>query len=192
VDWKKNRFTVWAQKTKRRRVVPIAPELLPILSDALADAPDGEPLLVHGLVAQNVWRDFGVIRKRAGVAKYAKWCHTLRKNRESDWMAAGFPFYVVIEWMGHSDEVARQHYLRVNEADINEAAKSPIAGNLTQLLTQLAVSEASEVREPEPQTLKLADFRKKAGEGIRTLDVQLGNRPGLPRFWRGSCLLSAS
>src|SRR5690606_34491614 len=112
--------------------------------------------------------------KRAGIAPYAKWCHTLRKNRESDWMAAGFPFHVVVEWMGHSDEVARQHYLRVNDADIDAAARTPIAGNLTQLLTQLAVSEGSDEGEPEPQVLKLADFRKKAGDGIRTHDVQLG------------------
>ena len=32
----------------------------------------------------------------------------------------------------------------------------------------------AEVEEAEPQVLKLADFKKKAGEGIRTLDVQLG------------------
>ena len=174
VDWKRNRLTVWAQKTKRRRVVPIAPELLPILRDARRIAPEGEPLLVHGLVAQNVWRDFGVIRKRAGLAKYAKWCHTLRKNRENDWMAAGFPFHVVVEWMGHSDEVARQHYLRVNEADINAASQRMIAGDLTQLLTQLDNSASSADGGSAPQVLKLKDFMKKAGDRIRTDDVQLG------------------
>ena len=174
VDWDKCRLTVWAQKTKRRRIVPIAPELLPILRGAFEHAPEGEPLVVHGIIAQNVWRDFGVIRKHAGTPKYAKWCHTLRKNRESDWMAAGFPFHVVVEWMGHSDNVARQHYLRVNDADIEAASRTQIGTNLTQLLTQLDVSEASADEVPEPQTPKLADFKKKAGDGIRTHDVQLG------------------
>lgn len=177
VDWSKARLTVWAQKTKRRRVVPIAPELQPILRDAVQQAPEGEPLLVHGLVAQNVWRDFGVIRKRAGVPKYAKWCHTLRKNRESDWVAAGFPFHVVVEWMGHSDEVARQHYLRVNDADLDAAAQTAITAELTQKVTQIASEPRLEPADDEPQILKLEDFKKKAGEGIRTLDVQLGNDP---------------
>ncbi len=174
VDWERSRLTVWAQKTKRRRVVPIAPELLPILRDAFEHAPEGKPLVVHGVTARNVWRDFGVIRKHAGVPKYAKWCHTLRKNRESDWIAAGFPFHVVVEWMGHSDEVARQHYLRVNEADLDAASRTPIAKKLTQLLTQLADFEASAEEEHEAQVLNLEDFRRKAGDGIRTHDVQLG------------------
>ena len=112
VDWGRCRLTVWATKTKRRRIVPIVPELLPILQDAAEAAADEEPLIIAGLVKQNLWRDFRVICKRAGIEPYAKWCHTLRKNRESDWMASGFPFHVVVDWMGHSDEVARQHYLR--------------------------------------------------------------------------------
>ena len=134
----------------------------------------GEATVISGVTAVNVWRDFGVIRKRAGTPKYAKWCHTLRKNRESDWMAAGFPFHVVVEWMGHSDEVARQHYLRVNESDLATAAQTPIDPSLTQLLTQLDENAVSAEEEREPQVLKLADFRRTAGDGIRTHDVQLG------------------
>jgi integrase len=193
VDWQNGWLTVWAQKTKRRRVVPIAPELLPVLRDAFEQAPEGEPSVVRDITPQNVWRDFGVIRKRAGVRKYAKWCHTLRKNRESDWIAAGFPFHVVVEWMGHSDEVARHHYLRVNESDLRAATTAPIPEKLTQLLTQLDVSEASAEEEHDPQVLKLNDFRKKAGDGIRTHDVQLGKslvgaqshilQWVIPRFW---------
>ena len=184
VDLDKGRLLIWAQKTKRRRIVPISPELRPMLQDALEAAADDEPLVVPGIVAQNVWRDFGVIRKKAGIPEYSKWCHTLRKNRESDWMAAGFPFHVVVEWMGHSDEVARQHYLRVNEADLDAASRTQIGSNLTQLLTQLYVSEPSVEQESEPQTLKLEDFRKKAGDGIRTHDVQLGKSYEKP--WRKS------
>ncbi|MFQ5592472.1 MAG: tyrosine-type recombinase/integrase [Phycisphaerae bacterium] len=132
IDWATNRLTVWAGKAKRRRIVPVAPELLPILRDAFEDASEGEPFVVAGVVHPNVWRDFQVIRKRAGITPYAKWCHTLRKNHESDWIAAGFPFHVVVEWMGHSDEVARQHYLRVNETDLLAATHTPIGHKLTQ------------------------------------------------------------
>ena len=163
VDWDKRRLTVWATKTKRRRVVPIAPELLPILRDALDQAPDGIPLIITGLVTQNLWRDFRVICKRAGVEPYAKWCHTLRKNRESDWIAAGFPFHVVVDWMGHSDQVARQHYLRVNEADLDAAAQTQIGAVLTQKLTQIEESEPETADERDTQIINLEEFKKKAG-----------------------------
>ena len=174
VDWEKNRLNVWAQKTKRTRVVPIAPELLQILRHAFEHAPEGLPLIVHDVVAPNVWRDFGVIRKHAGIPAYSKWCHTLRKNRESDWIAAGFPFHVVIEWMGHSDEVARHHYLRVNEADLQTATHTPIP----EKLTQLGVSEGLAQTQQDAQPFDSQGFEKKAGDRIRTGDVQLGkNEP---------------
>ena len=174
VDWETNRLSVWASKTKRRRIVPIAPELLPILRDAFEHAPEGEALVVRGVVARNVWRDFGVIRKRAGVPKFPRWCHTLRKNRERDWMDAGFPFHVVVEWMGHSDEVARQHYLRVDERDLCAATHSRIGTKVTQLVTQLGVFEPQEPKQPDSQPSVDQGVEEKAGDGIRTHDVQLG------------------
>ncbi len=173
-DLQAGRLTVWAQKTKRCRIVPIAPELLPILQEARELTDEDEKLVVTGVMHVNVWRDFAIIRKRAGIENYEKWCHTLRKNRESDWIAAGFPFHVVVEWMGHSDEVARQHYLRVNESDLQGAAQSPIPEKLTQLLTQPAGSVHSQPEGDEPQVFSFEAFTKKAGDRIRTDDVQLG------------------
>ncbi|MBP7937647.1 MAG: site-specific integrase [Phycisphaerae bacterium] len=170
VDWETNRLSVWGNKTKRRRIVPIAPELLPILRDAFEHAPEGEALVVFGVVAQNVWRDFGVIRKRAGVPKFPRWCHTLRKNRERDWMDAGFAFHVVVEWMGHSDEVARQHYLRVDERDLSAATHSLIGTKVT----QLGVSEPQEPKQPDSQPSADQGVEETAGDRIRTDDVQLG------------------
>ena len=60
----------------------------------------------------------------AGVRQYAKPFHTLRKNREQDWIEAGIPFHVVIEWIGHSHTVAQQHYLRVDETHIKKATRA--------------------------------------------------------------------
>jgi len=174
VDWEKNRLTVWAPKTKRRRVVPLAPELLPILRDAFENAPEGQPLVVQGVVAPNVWRDFGVIRKRAGVANYADWCHTLRKNRENDWIAAGFPFHVVVDWMGHSDEVARQHYLRVNDNDLALAAQTRIPNEVTQKVTQIGENDSKPTNATNSQPIADSGDTNKAGDRIRTGDVQLG------------------
>jgi integrase len=175
IDWDANRISVWAMKTKRRRIVPIAPELLPILRDALEQAPEGEPAIVAGMATQNLWRDFRVICKRAGIKPYAKWCHTLRKNRESDWINSGFPFHVVVEWMGHSDEVARQHYLRVNEEDLAAATQTQIGVVRAQLWAQPTDSGRDQADEPDPQIISLEKFKKIAGDRIRTDDVQLGN-----------------
>lgn len=50
----------------RRRIVPVVFELLPILRYASESAPEGELLLITGIVTQNLWQDFRVICNRAG------------------------------------------------------------------------------------------------------------------------------
>jgi len=191
VDWDGSRLEVWAEKTKRKRIVPIAPELLPILRSSFDKAAEGEVYVVIGVTHPNVWRDFRVICKHAGVKTYAKWCHTLRKNREGDWNAAGFPFHVVADWMGHSPEVARQHYLRVDEHNMSAASKQPISEKWTQIhapvdpsssvetqkWTQTTSSEEKSKRDESSQDQESEEVEEKAGDGIRTHDVQLGNPP---------------
>ncbi|MFC1739294.1 tyrosine-type recombinase/integrase [Planctomycetota bacterium] len=116
---------VWAQKTKKFRSVPIVPELLPVLRETFELAEDGTVKIVTGVVRKNLWRDFQVIRRHAGVEPFSKWCHTLRKNREQDWNYV-FPRHIVAEWMGHSVQVAQEHYLRVYQRDIEAAANTAI------------------------------------------------------------------
>lgn len=126
VDWDKNCLVIWSKKTQQSRIVPISPELLPLLLDAWHLLKEGcEEQAVVGLNRKNLWRDFQVIRRRAGIKVYSKWCHTLRKNREQDWME-NFPEHIVAEWMGHGLKVARAHYLRVEDRNIIAATKTPI------------------------------------------------------------------
>jgi len=126
---------VWGHKTKKFRITPIRPELLPLLREVFELAEDGTVEVVTGVVRKNLWRDFQVIRRRAGVMAYGKWCHTLRKNCEQDWNDQ-FPTHIVAEWMGHSVKVAQAHYLRVYERNIAEAANTPIpVQNVTQIVT---------------------------------------------------------
>ena len=47
------------------------------------------------------------------IKPWADWCHTLRKNCETDWMAEGIPEYAYINWCGHTATVAKRHYLTV-------------------------------------------------------------------------------
>ena len=46
---------------------------------------------------------------------------------------------------------------------------------MTQKLTQIAETEVISQEDDQPQVLRFEDFKKKAGERIRTADVQLGN-----------------
>jgi integrase len=137
VDWDKNCLIVWSKKTQQSRIVPISPELLPLLLDAWHSLKEGcEEQVVVGLNRKNLWRDFQFIRRQAGIKTYSKWCHTLRRNREQDW-TENFPEHIVAEWMGHSPKVARAHYLRVDDRNIMAATKTPIKTELAQPLAKL-------------------------------------------------------
>lgn len=116
------------------------------------------------IIYQNIWRDFGVIAKQAGIVRYAKPLHSLRKSCITDW-AGRFGAHVVKEWAGHEDiDTTLKFYLKVPDAEYQRAAgllETTKAGG-TQLVTQ-------------PTVLPLPICRKsKAGDGIRTHDVQLG------------------
>ncbi len=98
------------QTTKKRsRKVPICPELYRLLAGFRAIGPVVD---LHG----NLWREFRAICRRAGLEPWAKWCHTLRKNCETDW-SRELPLHVVTEWLGNSPAVAIKHYLRAEPQD---------------------------------------------------------------------------
>jgi hypothetical protein len=88
--------------------------LYELLLEAYDNAPEGIKLVCHGVRKNNLRRTFHVIAKRAGLESWSKWCHTLRKNAETDW-AQRFPQYVVSYWLGHGIEVSGKHYLQVPE-----------------------------------------------------------------------------
>ena len=87
IDWDKRRLEVISQKTHRRRLVPIDPELCNLLLKAFSAASEGEPLVipVGSIGTSNLWRDFGKICKRAGLERWDDWCQVLRRNCETDW-----------------------------------------------------------------------------------------------------------
>jgi len=238
IDWKKRRLTIISRdrsasegsfmvKDKDARAVPISPELYQLLLAHKQE--DGLVVPAGGVVYSNHWRDFEVIRKRAGVAKYAKPVHCLRKSCITDW-ATHFPAHVVKEWAGHADiRTTLKFYLKVSEleydkaagleaaraglkpteADYDRAATVPVTnGNVDQdkgpdgkKLMPSAGQEKDDLRPgnvkgPEPAILPISAAltqnlaqnavsepssrrKSKAGDGIRTHDVQLG-KPGLP------------
>ena len=99
VDWRERRLTVIAQKTGRRRHVPIESKLYALLLECFEQAAEGEvricPISRFGL-----WRNFQVIRKRAGLPRWKDAFQVLRRNCETDW-AQTYPQYAVSVWIGH-------------------------------------------------------------------------------------------
>jgi len=114
IDWENRRLDIIAAKTGRRRIIPIDPELYNFLLHVFTTIPEGAQRVIQedSITVKNLWRDFGVICKRAGLERWDDWCQVLRRNCETDW-AQQFPQYVVSCWMGHDITVSARHYLQV-------------------------------------------------------------------------------
>ena len=127
IDWEARRLEVIAEKTGRRRIVPIERELYSLLLDAFSLALEHQQFVIprSSIGPSNLWRDFGIICKRAGLKRWPKWCQVLRKNCETDW-AQKFPQYVVSSWIGHDMNVSAQYYLQVPEQLYQEASASDL------------------------------------------------------------------
>ena len=182
IDWNHNRIRIiakedWQPKDKEPRIVPMCPELQAILSKVYSDAQDGSNKVVSEIIVNNIWRDFQVLRRRAGVVKYSKPFHTLRKSCIRDW-AESYPAHVVKEWAGHSSlDVTDKYYLQVPESEYDRASNTGLWSKVTQKVTQLNDSDQNEEKsnvDDLSQPIGYNKDTKKAGDGIRTHDIQLG------------------
>ena len=126
---------------KRTREVPLAPRLYDLLWQAsMEDDASGHQRVCPGLRRSNLWRDFRVICQRAGLVPWPRWCHTLRKNCETDW-AGEHPIHVVAEWLGNSPEVAMKRYLKPKDSDFRRVTgltEPPAAGTLASEMPSVA------------------------------------------------------
>jgi len=86
---------------------------VPPLSEAKEKATEGERRICN-VSRHCLWRNFTVIRKRAGLAEWDDAFQVMRRNRETDW-AQKYPQYAVSEWIGHDIMVSATHYLAVPE-----------------------------------------------------------------------------
>lgn len=130
------------QTTKRRRrSVPMTPDLAAELVRALEAAEEGQAR-VCPLPRLNLYRQAESIVKRAGYEPWAKMFHTLRKNCESDWLAK-YPVMAVCDWFGHNPSVAAKHYHKPGEDLIAQVTGQQVeADNPAQLRARIAELEA--------------------------------------------------
>ena len=137
VDWDARRLSVVAQKTGKRRVVPIEPPLYQLLLDAFEVAVPGEEHVVsERLVSHNnLAVRFESVIRRAGLEPWAKLFQVPRRNRETDW-AQEYPQYVASVWMGHDMAVSEKHYLQIPDQLYEAASDSESARTATRSATK--------------------------------------------------------
>ena len=116
VDWENWRITVTSPKTKKQgkayRVVPLFPELRPLLERAFEEAEDGALYVITKYRQRNanLRTQFERILKRAGIESWERRCQNLRASREME-LANEYPLHVVTGWLGNTERVASKHYL---------------------------------------------------------------------------------
>jgi len=122
IDWDKRRITIIAQKTGRRRVIPIDSELMALLAVARDDQWRDDHVVSMHDVARNALIDrLHKICEKAGLAKWADAFQVLRRNCETDW-AQKYPQYAVSDWIGHDIRVSGKYYLQIPEELYERAA----------------------------------------------------------------------
>ncbi len=121
----------WTPKDKDMRLVPLPGEAVNVLPELQLEAGDGQVLVFvnskgpaagQRVKRQNIWRDFGVIRRRAGIPVCT--FHDLRKSYCTN-LAGSVPLHVVQELAGHSDiRTTQKHYLQVRQEHVDAARRA--------------------------------------------------------------------
>ena len=138
VLWDADRLIVQSPKTEHHegretRVIPLFPELRPILEEAFELAPEGAVYVVDerfrrsalgkaGWINCNLRTQFQRIIQRAGLQPWPRLFQNLRSSRETELMER-FPIHVVTTWLGNTPAVAMRHYLQVRDEDFAKAAQ---------------------------------------------------------------------
>lgn len=157
VNWEHNRLTVRSPKTEAHdghaaRVVPIAPELRPILLALFDRAEPGAEAVVPRLrdPKMNLRTTFRKIIERVGLTAWPRLFHNMRASCATDWVER-FPNHVVAGWLGHSPLIAAQHYLQTRDAhfDLATGKGQPATNPATQARRSDPKAEQAKSKTPE-------------------------------------------
>lgn len=131
MHWETNRVTIPQPKLehivgKGQRIIPLFPELLPVLREAFEQAPEGAVYILPRLRgdSKNLRTTFNKLVTRAGLTPRTRPFANLRSTQATE-LAGVFPLKTVAEWMGHDASVSFNHYQQVLEADWDAAILQP-------------------------------------------------------------------
>ncbi len=123
VDWETSIMNVWDEKRNRYRQVPIFSELRPYLEESWEQAEPGQEYVITRWRYEddpNLRTQFIKIIKRAGVTPWPNIFKNLRASRSTE-VNREFGAFLESQWIGHTQAVAREHYLMVTQEDIDRA-----------------------------------------------------------------------
>ena len=182
IDWAEARITVISPKTEHlqgrgRRVIPLFPELEPLLREAFEAAPEGAVHVIHRhrFASGNYATELRRIIKRAGIEPWPKLWHNLRATRQTE-LLDDYPAHVACRWIGNTPAVAIKHYAMVKKEAFDQAtgkaaaaapavpAPAPAATAAATQAAAVAVptaAPASETREAVPASAAPASARCK-------------------------------
>jgi integrase len=164
VDWENRRITVTSPKTKKQgkayRVVPLFPELRPLLERAFEEAEDGALYVITKYRQRNanLRTQFERILKRAGIESWERLFQNLRASRETE-LANEYPLHVVTAWLGNTERVASKHYLQVTDSHFEQAQRAKTGATTCHSVSKPAPQESAasgtdsqETKEPSEVT----------------------------------------
>ena len=174
VNWERGRMMVRSPKTSGHeghamRVVPIAPELRPILQDLFDRAEVGVEAVVPRLrnPSMNLRTTFQKIIAKAGVKPWPRLFHNMRASCATDWVER-FPAHVVAGWCGHSPLIAAQHYLQTRDAHFDLATR------------EVMIKTDDQKSGAESVSLVVQNAAQRPTAPVRTSSRESSNLPCLP------------
>ncbi|MGB0767700.1 MAG: tyrosine-type recombinase/integrase [Phycisphaeraceae bacterium] len=194
VNWEHNRIRVPSPKTERHeggasRIIPLFPELRPILLEAFEEADPGEEYVVTSCrsTKANLRTQMHRIIRRAGLEPWPKTFQNLRSTRETE-LAEQYPIHVVCKWIGNSAAIAATHYLQLTDDHFARAARENNQSKATQNPTQKVHETARNGQNGQQERVdenpsNSRDFMKKrlsTAECERRLMTPTGFEPVLP------------
>lgn len=180
VLWDQSRLVIRCVKTAHHegrdtRVMPLFPELEPLLSQAFAEAPDGAEYVVARTrdTATNLRTTMAKIIERAGLTPWPKLFQNLRATRATE-LADAFPGHVAAAWLGHTVEVAKGHYWQVTDEHFEDALKFTPAPQPKAL--HEALQQAPQPKRTEPKRgLPIGLFAEFVDSLQKCTGVQVGD-----------------
>ena len=123
--WSENKIIIHSPKTahqgKPNRIIPLFPELKPLLEQAFDAAPEGSVNVIkHCKGTKNYRKGLKEIILKAGLLPWPKLFNNLRSTRETE-LAKNYSLQAATAWIGNTPKIALGHYLQVTEQEWQNA-----------------------------------------------------------------------
>lgn len=162
--WDVDRIVVTSPKTEHHpgmgsRIIPLFPELRPILEEAFELAEEGSVYVISmpPKSDSNFRNQMTRIVKRAGLTPWPKLFHNLRSTRQTELIDHGFPPSTVCSWLGNSEIIARRHYEQVTDDHFQRAVQaSPVLHDVLHTVPESNGSEGTPRRVQHAKTARIS------------------------------------